>query len=51
MLVTLSLSAVLWLDAARRDGLAVGPASYARVGIAVGVSSFAAAVAVLLALG
>ncbi len=50
VLVTGSPSGVLWLDATRREGVDVGPGSYARVGIAVGVPSFAAAVAVLLAL-
>ncbi len=50
VLVTGSLSGVLWLDATRREGVDVGPGNYARVGIAVGVPSFAAAVAVLLAL-
>jgi arsenical pump membrane protein len=49
LLVTGSLSGLLWLTVARRDGLPVGPAAYLRVGAIAGLPAFALA-AVTLAL-
>jgi arsenical pump membrane protein len=45
LLVTGSLSGLLWLTVARREGLAVGPLDYLRVGALVGVPAFVLAVA------
>jgi arsenical pump membrane protein len=47
ILVTGSLSGLLWLDAARRNGLDVGPRDYARVGLIAGVPALLAGIAVL----
>ncbi len=47
ILVTGSLAGLLWLDAARRHGLAVGGRDYARVGLVAGVPALVAGVAVL----
>jgi arsenical pump membrane protein len=47
VLVTGSLSGLLWLDAARRSGLDVHGRDYARVGLIAGVPALLAAVAVL----
>jgi arsenical pump membrane protein len=49
LLVTGSLSGLLWLTVARRDGLDVGPVAYLRVGAVAGLPAFALA-AVTLAL-
>lgn len=51
LLVTGSLSGILWMDTARREGLAVGPGRYAAVGLLIGLPSLAAALGVLLILG
>lgn len=47
VLVTGSLSGLLWLDAARRSGLDVRGRDYARVGLIAGVPALLAAVTVL----
>ncbi len=47
VLVTGSLSGLLWLDAARRSGLDVHGRDYARVGLIAGVPALLAAVTVL----
>jgi arsenical pump membrane protein len=47
ILVTGSLAGLLWLDAARRHGLAVGARDYARVGLLAGVPALLAGIAVL----
>jgi arsenical pump membrane protein len=47
ILVTGSLSGLLWLDAARRNGIDVGPRDYARVGLIAGVPALLAGIAVL----
>jgi len=47
LLVTGSLSGILWLDAARKEGLRIGPARYLAVGLAVGGPASAASVAAL----
>jgi arsenical pump membrane protein len=49
LLVTGSLSGLLWLTVARRDGLDVGPVAYLRVGAIAGLPAFVLA-AVTLAL-
>jgi arsenical pump membrane protein len=49
LLVTGSLSGLLWLTVARRDGVPVGPGAYLRVGAIAGVPAFVLA-AVTLAL-
>jgi Na+/H+ antiporter NhaD/arsenite permease-like protein len=45
--VTGSLSGLLWLDAARRNGLDVGGWDYARVGLIAGVPALLAGTAML----
>ena len=47
VLVTGSLAGLLWLEAARRDGLEVGGLDYARVGLVAGVPALLAGIAVL----
>jgi arsenical pump membrane protein len=47
IVVTGSLSGLLWLDAARRHGLDVGGRDYARVGLIAGVPALLAGIAVL----
>lgn len=44
-----SLSGLLWIDVARRSGLAVGWRAYARAGVRVGLPALAVATAVLVA--
>lgn len=48
ILVTASLSNLLWLESVRRRDVAVGPRDYARAGILVGIPALAAAVAALV---
>jgi arsenical pump membrane protein len=47
VLVIGSLAGLLWLESARRSGLAVGPGEYARVGLIAGVPALLGAIAVL----
>jgi arsenical pump membrane protein len=47
LVVTGSLASLLWQQSARAAGVKIGPASYSRVGVLVGVPAMAA-VAVLL---
>lgn len=48
LLVPGSLAALLWLDVARRSGLDVGPGTYLRAGLRVGLPALAAATTVLV---
>ncbi|HEU5152340.1 MAG TPA: ArsB/NhaD family transporter [Iamia sp.] len=48
VVVTGSLAGLLWVDVARRSGLAVGARDYARAGLLVGVPALAVATAVLV---
>jgi arsenical pump membrane protein len=47
LLVTGSLSGLLWLTVARNEGLAVGPRAYFRIGLVAGVPALIAATVVL----
>jgi len=49
LLVTGSLASLLWLDAVRRGGLALGAWDYARLGVRVGLPALVAATIVLSA--
>jgi arsenical pump membrane protein len=49
LLVTGSLASLLWLDAARRLDLDVGPRDFAHAGLRVGVPALLAAIAALVA--
>jgi arsenical pump membrane protein len=49
VVVTGSLAGLLWVDVARRSGLAVGARDYARAGLRVGLPVLAVATAVLVA--
>jgi arsenical pump membrane protein len=51
LLVTGSLSGLLWLTVARREGLDVGPRTYFRVGLVAGLPAFVLATAVLALTG
>jgi arsenical pump membrane protein len=46
-----SLAGLLWLDPMRRFGIAVGPGTYARIGVRVGIPALAGAGVVVLVTG